>query len=81
MNKDGWVSVKERMPEYNNPVLTMHEDYPNSINAMMLFDSGEGWLWAAPNFTWNLLDPDCYVCDDEYTCTHWMPFPEVKEVR
>lgn len=73
-----WISVKDRLPEYNVPVLTCDIDYPDHINPLMLFDSGEGWLWAGLAHSWNISDPEAYECDDEYSCTHWMPLPKGK---
>ncbi|MHC1600408.1 MAG: DUF551 domain-containing protein [Candidatus Methanospirareceae archaeon] len=78
MNK--WISIKDRLPEYNVPVLTWNKDYPVEIHAMLLFQHDDGWQWAAQEFTWGLTDPECYAVDDDYTCTHWTPIPDPPEV-
>ncbi len=72
-----WISVDERLPEYNIPVLTFDINYPEWIQPLMLCEGEDGWLWAGlDTHMCNLLDSDNYVCDDEYICTHWMPLPD-----
>ena len=62
----GWISVKDRLPEINEPVLfTGKNDIGNRYPAQKGYYSGDEWytfggLWDTP------LD----------RVTHWMPLPE-----
>ena len=66
-DNNGWISVKDRLPENSNEVLT----YGNGlIRVMCLLDHGSG-------------DGDYLVWEDDYgyyeeldNVTHWMPLPE-----
>lgn len=63
---DGWISVKSKLPEINEPVLfTGINDIGNRYPAQKGYYSGDEWytfggLWDTP------LD----------RVTHWMPLPE-----
>lgn len=65
----GWISVKDRLPEINEPVLfTGKNDIGNRYPAQKGYYSGDEWytfggLWDKP------LD----------RVTHWMPLPEPPE--
>ena len=72
----GWISVMRRLPEYDTPVLTWDNKYPGRIIPMVLFYTDDGYLWAVQETIWDINDPTGYVCDDQYTCTHWMPIPD-----
>lgn len=76
-----WISVEDRLPEYGIPVLAYDTEWPDQIYSLMLGDSEDGWLWSGlDSFSSVLSDPDNYVCDDEYVCTHWMLMPEGPKV-
>lgn len=71
-----WISVNERVPEMEVPVLVISEPWPSQISAAMRFDGGEGWLWAvSQGYHRTLNDKDSYECDDDYKFSYWMPLP------
>lgn len=69
---EGWVSVKDRMPETRHAVLVYTPHHKN-IWAATMHEDGNWYIWS-PNYR-ILLDPDWYG-----PITHWMPLPEVPEV-
>lgn len=67
-----WISVKERLPEPNKPVLVMREDIPKwfaiaDITQIPMADLGHGNQW---HILWS-------VPGTQYTSsiTHWMEIP------
>lgn len=67
----GWISVNDRLPEYEKNVLVTFPD--GTINVGSIWDAGEGYLWGTANRTGgDLCDAECLI-DDEYLPTHWMP--------
>jgi hypothetical protein len=68
---DGWISVEDRLPELDVPVLAF---YHGGIGAVFRGEGDDGWLLSAHHM--GLLDDlDSYECDDNYEVTHWMPLP------
>lgn len=62
--KYGWVSVEERLPELNTPVIGWYKDNPFSKYCPEIVSwNGKGWLFVYA---------ERYVT----TVTHWMPLPE-----
>jgi len=58
-----WISVKDRLPEYNVSVLTTHKDSSVLIGWRASTNSrGENWK----------IGVDC----KPNSITHWMPLPE-----
>lgn len=75
-----WISVEDRMPEENVPVLVVSSDWPQYISAA-LWAYEDGWHWEEHDNTGFLNDPENYVWDDDYKFTHWMPFPNVPKSK
>ncbi len=69
-----WVSIKDRLPEYDVPVLVVSKDYPKDVTCATLVYE-DGWLWAQYAGYGCLSDNKCYEIDDDYQYTHWMPLP------
>lgn len=70
---DSWISVDDRLPEMNLPVLTSSEF---GVTAHCRVDLGDGnWGWGVPQYS-NLSDCRNYECDDDYAINFWMNFPE-----
>ena len=64
----GWISVKDRMPEINEPILfTGKNTIGNRYPAQKGYFSGDEW------YSFGLIDK----CSDGVT--HWMPLPEPPE--
>lgn len=67
---DKWISVKDRLPEYNTDVLVyaIGKSYDSVITITSYTDSKFGFAikyWIEP---WQYFFYD-------YTITHWMPLP------
>lgn len=63
-NSNGWISVKDRLPEENQTVLIYtdkHETYMARI-----YDNNEAWP----------ISNSCGCCGSEEKFTHWMPLPQ-----
>jgi len=62
-----WISVADRLPEIQEPVLVFLPKYgtPN-IQTMWLADWSDGTLWFCVHFTTKNLDE----------VTHWHPLPK-----
>ena len=69
-----WISVKDRLPEYDVPVLVISKTYPNEVTTAVLRYE-DGWHWEQYAGYGFLSDKDCYEFDDDYQYTHWMPLP------
>lgn len=66
---NGWISVKDRLPEMYKAVLG-YAPYHNNIWAVTIHENGECYLWS-----W-LRQIKRYDPDWEGPITHWMPLPE-----
>jgi hypothetical protein len=73
-----WISVEDRLPEFDVPVLVTPKAWPDAVWSAMLFDEDDGYLWAQYTFG-PLNDKGSYECDDDYQYTLWMPLPEPPE--
>ena len=65
-----WISVKERLPEEDIPVLVYGQilnDPPNIIGVMRRYNGDQEW-----KYTWEAEGGFIYREDD---VTHWMPLP------
>jgi hypothetical protein len=75
---DGWISVKDSLPEIEL-VVWLHEPQRGSFVGARV-DHGDEWLWGntyGSHFdrhdgTWSATSLEC---DDDYQPTHWMPLP------
>lgn len=78
-----WISVMEKLPEFDTVVLVCWRNTPTSVDPIYSWgarlDDGDGWLWGLggrwgvhpdQTATWNDVD-----ADDDYNVTHWMPLP------
>jgi hypothetical protein len=71
-----WVSVEERLPEYDTPVLVVTKTYPDQLGAAILRWEAEGWYWEEySGIGMDFRDPANYERDDDYGYTHWQPLP------
>lgn len=73
-NADGWISVKDRLPETNDEVLTtyLYDDKPNNryVETASYFDDGDGeghWYSVLDGFSIGLV---------RKTTIAWMPMPK-----
>jgi len=74
--RDGWISVKERLPEFNKPVWLYEPGRGIWIGDR--YDEAEGWLWTnSHGAVWhNGTKWDCDdQLDDDYKPTHWRDLP------
>lgn len=65
---DKWISVKDRLPENEKPVLTFvgYEDSMHgfmTVSAYFCFDENPHWQWDG-------------LLRDEQRTLYWMPLPE-----
>ena len=68
-----WISVKDRLPDGNEPVLVYAEDGVITVCSLVIADA-----FANPKNLKMWEDNDGYdVCD----VTHWMPLPEPYELQ
>lgn len=65
-----WISVKERMPEPEKPVLVF-DDFGDMTTAYL-----HNYSWGTTD--WHLCETGSYADDADVdgTVTHWMPLPE-----
>ena len=72
-----WISVKDRLPEFDTPVMIILGGSFHSKNIwLMLRDNDyDGWLWSE-HISGCINDKDNYEASDDYAVTHWMPLPE-----
>lgn len=68
---NGWISVKDRMPETRHAVL-VYTPYHKNIWAASMHEDGNWYIWSPGSRV--LLDPDWHG-----PITHWMPLPEPPE--
>jgi len=77
-----WISVKDRLPEYNETVWACNEKDGYVNLACIVNPDNDGWLWAVTNGIIYSEDgkivSECEL-DDDYDFTHWMPLPEIKQ--
>ena len=75
-----WISVEDRLPDNDTPVLVITAINPNRIFAAMRYEDSDGWLWGQIHgYNCCLNNPDDYEFDDDYEYTHWQPLPEPPE--
>lgn len=77
-SRSSWVSVKERLPEMDVPVLTVQKsgyDGKLYVGALCRTDGGEGWLWAGATYSHDLGDKSNYEDADDYEPLYWQPLP------
>lgn len=70
-NSNGWISVKDRLPEEDIAVLVYGQvlnDPPDVIGVRRRYNGDQEW-----KYTWESEDGFIYREDD---VTHWMPLPE-----
>ena len=67
---NGWISVKDRLPEMYKAVLG-YAPYHNNVWAVTMRENGEWYIWSPVSRRY---DPDF-----EGPITHWMPMPEPPE--
>lgn len=66
-DNNGWISVKERLPEMYKAVLG-YAPYHKNVWAVTMRENGEWYIWSPLSRRY---DPDF-----EGPITHWMPMPE-----
>lgn len=65
---NGWISVKDRLPETRHAVLA-YTPYHKNIWAVSMHEDGNWYIWSPHGRVY--LDPDWHG-----PITHWMPLPE-----
>lgn len=76
-----WISVKDRLPEFEKPVLVfLNYDLAKSgIECMARCPDPLGdfeYLWGYQSNGGPLNNPDTFDDADDFDVTHWMPLPE-----
>lgn len=56
-----WVEVNERLPEYDERVLTYHDYHKRIVEAKRTSTTKQGEVWS---------------CEYGHYITHWMPLPQ-----
>ena len=78
--KNPWISVEDRLPELDTPVIVISKHNPKRIYCAMRYDDGEFWTWGQMSgYNACLNDTDSYEFDDDYDYIKWMPLPEPPE--
>lgn len=67
MDKNGWISVKDRLPADFEPVLVVSEERAMTV----AYREDNKWLQDY----WNKIEPSI----EGIVFTHWMPLPEAPE--
>jgi len=76
LQSDNWISVEDRLPEDDVPVLVTSKWWPDQISAAMITRDVGGWAWTvAKGYFMTLNDIDSYEFDDGYEFSHWQPLP------
>ena len=62
-NSNGWISVKDRLPDKDSTVLVYTKDHDTYM--AKIYEDGEAWP----------ISNSCGCCGGEEKFTHWMPLP------
>lgn len=84
LRESGWISVKEKLPEFEEPVwglLRMQDSTGYCLAIVMRGDGDDGWLWHICDdwggrmiaWPYRLEDSAQFECDDDYRVKLWMP--------
>lgn len=76
-----WISVKDRLPEHDTPVLVFAEGKHEAFigdSVIAITHIGNQKLWHDSPDHWNWVSPWQYFMTD-YEITHWMPLPNPPE--
>ena len=75
-----WISVEDRWPDLDIPVLVVHAGDPDFLITAVRTVIDESWYWS--QLAWGNFREDCnYECDDEYDYSHWMSLPSPPTTR
>ena len=69
-NSNGWISVKERLPEDISDVLILSKEKESCV----------GYYRSSDN-DWNMYNPCCSFHMELHGVTHWMPLPKPPEEK
>lgn len=77
-----WISVKERVPDFNIWVLCSHKGKIFSAKRITKYNERYGsymWVFYYPMCCEDQDKQSCYECEFEYDShnTYWMPLPEL----
>lgn len=73
----GWISVKDRMPENQNPVMVFVPPHVDEIKGTFLGYVGMAYYTSLGEGFWCGTDGNLYgAIGMIHTPTHWMPLPE-----
>lgn len=79
-----WISVKDMLPDKCKRVLTVHQEFYDSLNSnrneiqfgiLICDESSQYGVWAIGPYCSDSGPCSCFYCRN-ITPTHWMPLPE-----
>ena len=68
LSKSDWISVEDRLPEFNKEVLVTSKENPNGI-----------WLSYRPSEKRPIMDKNGFSCPSYFNITHWKPIEKLEE--
>lgn len=75
-----WISVKDKLPEVDVPVLVYQTYYEGEPVTIGRFNSNGYWQWIKYDYSFQYgIDHFGIICPDSDFVEAWMPLPEFKK--
>ena len=68
MTEHKWISVQERLPEFDVPV---SGKTPRGIGIYKRVDDEDGWVWYQQTYCEDMLNEFGFECEDDYQIVEW----------